>query len=476
MMALQKLYPLKALAHKEMITVWRDNTFRAAAIVLSLLLLAAALTGIQQYRQEAQEREAAAQQFRQQWLQQHPKHPHIAAHFGNFAVMPLTALSLFDQGLNAYTGKVVYLEPHKQNEFSFKPSEEQDGTARFGGLSMALLLQWLFPLMIVFSCFNAFTAERESGNLKLLYSQGVSFTLLFTGKFAGRMVLVLLLLLPCILLLAGACLFIPAAQPMVARVLLLVLLYTGYLALCVALSLLISAHAGNGRTAVLSLLLLWMVSTILLPKWAASAGNNLYPLPDKYEFAAAIRADIIQGIDGHNPQNARALALKKQLLQQYGVDTISKLPFNFEGYVMQAGEEYSSKVYDVHFARLQHTLALQNRFTQWAGIINPYLAVHQLSMALCGTDYYNHLHFQQQAEAYRRYFVQQMNGDMKDHSVLGDWDYKASATVFNNVRPFNYTPPSVAVALRPYATGACSFLIWFIILLGVVSSGNHTKL
>lgn len=453
---------VKAITHKEFITTVRDKTFAITWIIFLLLLVTATLTGAHHYERETTARQHTEQLFRKQWLQQDPKHPHIAAHFGNFAIMPLTALSLFDRGLDAFSGKVVYLEPHKQNDFSFKPSEEQDGSLRFGELTIALILQLLFPLFIIFTCFDSFTKEKQTGNLKMLYSQGLSFTTIYTGKFLGRLLTVLLLYIPCVISVGCAMLYVPSTSTLLPQISILLLLYFLYLALITAVAILVSAFSKSSRGAVLSLISIWIVMAILLPKWTANAGNNFYPLPTKYEFNTAIRTDIDKGLNGHDPKSARAEAIKKQLLEKYHVDTVSKLPFNYEGYIMQAGEEYSSLVYDTHFSRLQQTLNHQNQLGLRTSIVDPYMAIRNLSMALCGTDYYSHLDFQQQAEQYRRKFVQQMNGDMKDHSAMGDWSYKSDTAVFASVLPFHYKAPDIASSLKHYTAGFISFFIWIV--------------
>src|SRR6186713_87998 len=168
-----------SVAKKEITIAVRLKSFRLTAIILFVLLMVSAAGGWHLYRIQSDERRAAELEKRQQWLSQDPKHPHIAAHFGNFAFMPKTALSLFDYGLDSYTGTVLYLEPHRQNDFSFKPAEGQDSAIRFGELSMALILQLLLPLLIIFQCYGAFTGERENGTLDLLYAQGISFQELF---------------------------------------------------------------------------------------------------------------------------------------------------------------------------------------------------------------------------------------------------------------------------------------------------------
>ena len=114
--------PIHTIIFKEARYGFRASAFRLTAALFLLITFLSILAAFRVYRQAAEERAAAVNGQRERWLNQDPKHPHIAAHFGNFAFMPVTPLSFFDQGLNNFTGTAAYLEPHKQNDFAFKPA------------------------------------------------------------------------------------------------------------------------------------------------------------------------------------------------------------------------------------------------------------------------------------------------------------------------------------------------------------------
>jgi ABC-2 type transport system permease protein len=429
------------IAMKELTAVYRSKVILLMAGFILLLLLVAAWGGYRNYQMAKNIRDEAKREKREQWLHQDPKHPHVAAHFGTFAYKPKTWFSMFDDGLDNYAGAYAYLEPHRQNDFVFKPAEGHGASIRFGQLSVALVLQLLVPLLIIFMGFAAITRERDQGTLKLLYSCGISLPTITAGKVVGQYLAIMLLLLPALGLTAA---FFAAMTPESAgdhalRALVLLAVYAGYFFLFTLLTVFVSALAKTGGNALLLLLTIWIVACIIIPKAAANMGSDRYPLPAQYTFREAIQRDITQGINGHNTKDERAQELEKKLLQQYHVKTVQELPFNFEGYIMQAGEAYSSLVYDKHFHQLQHTLLQQDRFCRLAGIVNPYLAVQGLSMGLAATDLYTHSDFQQKTETYRRQFVQKMNEDMMYHSKQGDWDYKASQTLYASVPDFQYT-------------------------------------
>jgi ABC-2 type transport system permease protein len=124
----------------------------------------------------------AQEDSRKEWLSQELKHPHMAAHFGNYAYKKPSLLHCFDPGLTIYTGTSVYMEPHRQNDFLFSKSQESDTGLRFGWLSPALICQLLIPLLIIILTFNSINGEYEKGTMSLLLSQGASSRQILFGK------------------------------------------------------------------------------------------------------------------------------------------------------------------------------------------------------------------------------------------------------------------------------------------------------
>ena len=82
------------------------------------------------------------------WINQGNKHPHSAAHYGQFAFKPKPVLSFLDVGLDNYTGISVFLEAHKQHEVLFSAAQDSNGMTRFGELTAALILQVYSPCLL----------------------------------------------------------------------------------------------------------------------------------------------------------------------------------------------------------------------------------------------------------------------------------------------------------------------------------------
>ena len=454
---------LKTIAKKEFLSLWRDRRFGIMGGIVLLLLLTATVVGYMNYQKIQAERTAANTKTREMWLNQGDRNPHSAAHYGSFAYRPKSPLSFMDFGTDSYTGMSVRLEAHKQNDAMFSTAQDSSSLIRFGELTVAFVLQILMPLLIIFLCFNAFTQEKEEKTLQILLSQGISIKQIAWGKIWGFSGVIGLLVLP-ILLLIGIVLSMEAATQFTAAYLgqtaLLMGCYLAYLFIYVVVSVWVSARASSSRNALLTLLTVWIFTCVIIPKATVNIASNLYKIPSSFAFNKSITEDEAEGINGHDPEDARAKVLEKQILAKYNVDSVNQLPVNFDAIQMQVGEEYSSAVYNKHFTNLQATYNAQNHVSEITSLVNPYLAIRQLSMAMSGSDYVTHADFQQQAEKHRFELAALMNNYMRDHSRTGDWEFTVNKEVWSQLPEFQYKLPEFSNVIRQNWLPFLSIALW----------------
>lgn len=411
----------------------------------------------------------AQQDSRTEWLSQELKHPHIAAHFGNYAYKKPVLLHCFDPGLSMYTGTSVYMEPHRQNDFLFSKGQESDTGIRFGWLSPALICQLLLPLLIIVLSFNSVNGELEKGTMSLLLSQGVSFRqLLFAKALAVFLVFEIFLTAYVVVsAIVAALLLKTPVDP--AGLSYLWLVYSCYCIIWSLLGVYISSRIKNTGGAVAVLLLCWMFTNILLPRISANVAENVYPVATNYQFRRQIAEAIEKGLDGHDAQSERAKRIEQELLAKYKVDSVEQLPFNFEGYIMQQGEEYSSKVYDKYFGDIFNSLKKQKTLQSWLGLGSPFVALRNISMATSGASLESEIDFQQQAEHYRRDFVQDLNNDMRDNSAYGSFGtYKVSKDKYHAIDDVEIKNRTLAWSfphIIPDNIGLICWLLGLIVLL-----------
>ncbi|OJJ21750.1 hypothetical protein BKI52_14715 [marine bacterium AO1-C] len=452
---------------KELKETLRDARFQVMGGLVLILLITATLVGYRGFHQLQEMRQQAQQQVRQEWVGQKNKHPHSAAHYGHIAFKPKPTLSFMDFGLDSFTGMVVYMEAHKQNDILYSQAQDSTSLIRFGEMTIAFVLQMLMPLLIIFLVFASVTREREGGTLKMMISQGVSTRKILLYKISSYSFITILLFLPAFLI-ASTLLFRQShtalQTQLTGKFFTLLGAYWAYFMVFIVLSVLVSAFSKTSRMALVQLLGVWIFFCILMPKATANIADNLYAAPAKYEFDDTIKQKVEAGIDGHNPSDKRFAALKKKTLQKYGVDSISKLPINFSGLAMQVGEEYTDKVYDREFKKVQQVFKAQNRVSEIAGLINPLLAIRQVSMGLAGTDYHHHVKFATEAENYRRKMVKMANNDMMVNHKPGIAykDYNVGRSFWEKLPPFQYKMASLNEVMQQNLWGLAALLVWLV--------------
>jgi ABC-2 type transport system permease protein len=457
------------IAAKEMKEVLRDGRFRVLSALCLVLLVVAAFSGKRYYDFVNTQHKEAAEKERLNWTTQEAKNPHSAAHYGTYAFKPKYPMSLLDQGVDKYTGVSIYLEAHVRNEAQFIAAQDQTGLSRFGDLTPDFILLFLVPLLIILVGFNAITRERESGTLRLLQSMGVSPVRLVLGKWLGIIIPVILLTVIAFLL---AALFLgnlsDFGELSWSALLILFVVYVLYYAIFSNIVLLVSAWVNKSSVAFVILLAVWMVTCLGMPKVVTNLADQLYPYPTQQEFIEAVNEDKKKGLDGHDPWNDAARKLEQEVLAEYGVDSVQQLPFNFDGYLMQKGEEHEAEIFFKHYEHLKQIYEKQSRLYRNAAAVSPFLPARFLSMAMCRTDYHSHWHFSNEAEKYRLEMMNALNMDFADNSSYGDWSYKSDPELWNKIEPFDYTPPTYASVLSANTGNFVVLVVWLVISFGIV--------
>lgn len=462
-----------------MATQLLKHTFKSSAIyflmvVITLMMSYAAYSGWKTYKVQNNIREYYQREARESWESNPDKHPHRMAHYGSFAFRLKHPLSMFDFGMESFTGNAVYLEAHKQNTVNFSEASFSTGLLRFGEISMAMILQVIIPLAIFFLGFSTISSERENGTLKVMLTQGATWKEILLGKSLGLTALAMLFFVPAILLTMVMLFSTGQAEvDVMTRFAKLLLAYTLYYFILCVITISISAVSHVSRDALIRLLGIWLFFIILLPKTTQAIGNYLYPAPSKVEFEAAIEHDIIRQGDSHNPDDPHYKAIKDSLLAAYQVDSVQKLPFNYSGFIMREGERLSAVTYQYHLKNLFDIYEDQNRLNRFTAFINPYTAIRNISMALAGTDFSSYVHFQQEAEVYRYKLAQTMN-ELQIKYISNRIKNSADKTAILNraywqeFPDFKYSFQVVGHAVKQEAWSITALLAWFVVVTWLV--------
>jgi ABC-2 type transport system permease protein len=458
---------LLSIARKELVSALRDGRVLWSAAIFALMLIAALASAAQRYVVISKERAAAQAIVNEQWANQGEKNPHAAAHYGVYAFKPVTPLSFFDTGVASFTGVSIWLEAHKQNMAEGEPARDATAIARFGELTGAFTLQMLLPLLVILLAFASFAGEREQGTLRQVLAMGVSPLRLYFGKALGAAATAGLFVVPVFVLGLLGLALAPGGAAFLGHAAVMALVYLVYAAIFLFLTLAVSAAADSARTALVVMVAFWAVSSVALPKAAADVARLIHETPTFVAFQKAIAADLENGIDGKS-LDALVAERKEATLRLYKVDTIEKLPINFQGIVLGLQEQVSNAVFDKNYGALYTTLNKQKGVFETASVLSPRLAVQLASMELAETSLGSHIEFARQAESYRRNLIDTMNKAMTINSTGANPDYRAGPELWAQAGVFAYTHPPLGKLLAGLGP---SFMVMFLWLAASVAAG-----
>lgn len=461
---------------KETRELFREGRVRIALIIVLILLGMAVWISARHYQTINEQYKVAKMTERDIWDNQGEKNPHSAAHYGTYAFKPKHPLSLVDQGVDKYTGTSIFLEAHARNEAQFSAAADQTGLARFGDLTPDFILLFIIPLLIILLGYNSFTKEREMGTLTLLKSQGVSSTKWIWGKWLALLTpifsITFVLFLVAGLVLSNLKDFgIFSWSTLVVMLLVYLVFYTVF----INIVLIISAKVKKSGISLVLGLSIWITACLLTPKMATNIAQAKHPYPTAQEFAEAVKTDKEKGLDGHNPWNEEAQELEREVLAEYGVDSLSQLPFNFDGYIMQKGEEHQAEVYFKHYRHLKTQYEKQTQVYRTLAVLSPFLPTRFLSMSLANTDYGAHWHFNDAAEKYRVATQKFLNDHFAESTQYGDWGWKADASYWKELPTFDYEPPTLSNILSQNTSNVALLGGWLVLSFGMLFSTVKIK-
>lgn len=447
---------------------WHRSRLAVTVIIIGVVLtLASVLVNSIQMHDAAHQRTHLQEASEARFLEQPDRHPHRMVHYGHYVFRAPTPLSMLEPGVDAYTGKAIFLEGHRQNSAMFADQKQSSGLTQFSNLSPAFMLQVLAPLLLILVGYASVTREREAGTLNMMINQGVKKRHILQGKFLALMGAGLILLLP----LAVASMWATTTGESSIISVGFVLGYCVYLIIWSVLVVWISTVSNQGSASFVCLILLWVLFCILVPRISSSTAAAVVPTVGKLESDFAMLEEKHKLGDGHNDSDPAFIALKNKILAQYKVDDIADLPLNFKGLVAKHSEKQLADVLN-QFAekRMQQELS-QSKVARQFGWLSPTMAVRTFSMMLAGTNLENHHRFLREAETVRIDFVQSLNELQEtaldyqtDINKYRDAEANKSSRIDANhwemLNRFSFQPESASSRLQQGFIFALQLIFW----------------
>jgi len=476
------------IARHELRQAWRAGTLAALGILVTLLLIGAGLAGRAQHARDQAQRARFQDLVKEQWNAQPDRHPHRVSHYGYLVFRPRAPLAFFDRGYEPYAGTALFLEAHRQNTANFSDAAQDSSTRRFGDLTMAMVLQMLVPLLIFAVAGVSVSREREADTLALLLSQAASWRSFLWGKLCGSLLLVACLVGPGVLLVGawiGAEAVDQGTSDVMLRALLLTVSYALYLATCAGIAVLVSSWHSTSRGALVTLLGMWLVLWVVVPRVLPAVATMLYPLPSRASFEAEVERRVRTLGDSHNPDDPTFAKLKAQALADHAVTRIEDLPFNYNGLVMTESEKMTAAAYGEYMAGLVGIYQRQGTVVALAGFLSPYVAIRTVSGALAGVDLPHIIEFERQAEEYRYALIQHLNQLHTNEVALALDRYigvdehgaptrqRIPQRFWQSTPAVAFTTPTVAWALARQPLGIAAVVCW--LLLASIGIAARTR-
>lgn len=453
------------IAKKEMKEIGRSRSFLWMVFIVVAMGSTSFFVSHNHFSAKEDQHELAQAGERERWLGQGSKNPHSAAHYGTYAFKPNFALSLIDPGVEKFTGVSVFLESHARNEAEQVAAADQTGLSRFGDITPDFILLFIIPLIIIIMSHQTVTRERQAQTLRLVKMQGVSNFQFIAGKWLGNYLPIVVLTTIFFLIATFA---IAVVDPSFdwSFIVAMNIIYLIYFAIITSICVSISTLSKSSGISLVSLLVFWIVSCLAIPKIASSYTNGEYPYPSRQQFQNAVAEDKSKGIDGHDPWNEASRKLEEETLQTYQVSSLEELPFNFDAYRMQKGEEHEAQVYFKHYEELKAVYKQQTDVYRNLAVLSPFLPVRFMSMSLAHTDYSSHWNFTDAAEKHRLEMQKILNTNFAENSKLGEWSYKADESLLAEIPEFEFQFAGFSETVQENRSNIFILILWSLASFG----------
>lgn len=272
---------LFAIIKKDLQNVLLSQKFTAVFIVSSILVLLSIFTGIQEYRSAVRQYETGTalsdQDLRERtsWMGASKR-----------VLRSPDPMQIFVSGISNDIGRVSIVDQLRSIKLKSSNYSNDPLFAVFRMIDFAFIVQIVFSLLAVLFTYNAVNGERESGMLRLVFSNSVPRYKYAAAKFIGSWLgLALPLSVPVLL---GILLLLSFNIPMsslhwikLVSILAVSLLYFTFF---IALSLMVSTMTKKSSTSFIVLLVLWITIVLIIPRGGTMTAGQIIHVPGTAEI------------------------------------------------------------------------------------------------------------------------------------------------------------------------------------------------
>jgi ABC-2 type transport system permease protein len=385
------------LLTKELKAIVLSPKFAATLGVCTILMLLSVWIGIREYRASVRQYEAAQQLNNQEMRQQTSW-----KYFDSKAFRPPDPMQVFVSGVTYDVGRWSEIGGSSPIKLEGSIYSDDPIFALFRYFDFAFVVQFVFSLLAILFTYDSICGERESGTLKLVFSNSVPKAQYLLAKATGAVSgLIVPILLPIMLsLLLVRISGVPLTIANWVSVIGLIAMSLLYFCAFIMIGLLISAITRSSNVSFLVSLVVWVVFVLIIPRVGVIVAGQMTQVPSYSEIEgrrASFAQDKMNQLQQFLAGGAeRALSGKGGCAVEHAEDIDAVIDSAIKANT-EAAAEYEAKLMNDYRQRK----ATQERLGLLLSRFSPSSAYQLAAQTLAGTDLGLKTRFEDAMVAYR---------------------------------------------------------------------------
>ncbi|MFC1729505.1 ABC transporter permease subunit [candidate division KSB1 bacterium] len=408
---------LRDIVRKEILENITSPKFVFTFLLCAILILLSMYTGINNYRAELNEYNAAVA-LNMKNLEGQPSYQALAGLGTKINKQP-QVLSTIITGIQQAVGRqasvnIAYDPSLIESKYSSNPV-----FAIFGELDLTFIVKIVLSLFAILFTYDAIVGEKERGTLKLALTNRVPRDRLILGKMIGGFISLMLPLVIPMLLSVIMLVVYPGIQLTGDdwyRIGLIFILFLLFLSVFFTLGLFVSTRTSRSSTSLLVLLFIWVTFVTVIPKAAVLTAGQINPIPSVHEVTAQKDA-FLQEIQG------QAQPMIGEWIQENPGDGTPEWQEKFRSYIEELQQDLTSQI-DAKNKEFEDEYKTQRTEQQVIAInisrISPASALQFASMSLGKTGIDEHERYLSVIKEYKRPWTEWANRKMMQNLNLAD--------------------------------------------------------
>jgi ABC-type transport system involved in multi-copper enzyme maturation permease subunit len=266
----------RILVQKELKSILVSPKFTATFITCSILIIMSVFIGIQEYKANVKQYEAV-NQLNEIEMSQASSWLGLRNKVHRFP----DPMQIFVSGINNDIGRFSNISAHQDNKLQHSIYSDDPIFAVFRFLDFSFIVLIVLSLFAIIFTYDSINGERESGTLKLVFSNSVSRAKFILSKFIGSWLgLTIPLLIPILIGILLVLLYnIPFSIEHWIRLLILLFISMLFFTFFMSFGILISSLARRSSLSFLFLLMSWVIIIFIIPRIGIMISGQMIPVP-----------------------------------------------------------------------------------------------------------------------------------------------------------------------------------------------------